>query len=112
MGITGPLLQWFQSYLENRYKTVAIEGCVSDYQKVQAGVPQEYILGPLLFLIYINDIVNGINSNIRLFADDTSLYLIVEDSETAADLMNSDLEIIHRWAQVGFLDQWISAYGS
>ena len=99
MGITGPLLQWFQSYLENRYQRVAIEGCVSDYQKVQAGVPQGSILGPLLFLIYINDIVNDINSNIRLFADDTSLYLIVEDPETAADLMNSDLEKIHQWAQ-------------
>ena len=99
MGITGPLLQWFQSYLENRYQRVAIEGYVSDYQKVQAGVPQGSILGPLLFLIYINDIVNDINSNIRLFADDTSLYLIVEDPETAADLMNSNLEKIHQWAQ-------------
>ena len=49
--------------------------------------------------MYINDIVNDINSNIRLFADDTSLYLIVEDPETAADLMNSDLEKIHQWAQ-------------
>ena len=81
IGITGPLLQWFQSYLENRYQRVAIEGCVSDYQNVQAGVPQGSILGPLLFLIYINDIVIDINSNIRLFEDDTSL------------------EIIHQWAQ-------------
>ena len=99
MGISGPLLEWFQSYLENRFQRVAIEGCVSDYQKVKAGVPQGSILGPLLFLIYINDIVSDIKSNIRLFADDTSLYLIVEDPEIAADLMNSDLDKIHQWAK-------------
>ena len=99
MGICGPLLNWFQSYLNNRLQRVALEGCVSDYREIKAGVPQGSILGPLLFLIYINDIVNDINSCIRLFADDTSLYLIVEDPAMAADLMNSDLEKIHKWSE-------------
>ena len=99
IGICGPLLNWFQSYLNNRLQRVALEGCVSDYREIKAGVSQGSILGPLLFLIYINDIVNDVNSCIRLFADDTSLYLIVEDPAMTADLMNTDPEKIHRWSE-------------
>ena len=99
MGISGHLLDWFRCYLDNRTQRVALEGCLSKHKLVNAGVPQGSILGPLLFLIYINDIVEEIGSNIRLFADDTSLYLIVQDPTTAAELMNADLEKIHSWSQ-------------
>ena len=98
MGVCGPLLDWFQNYLIGRHQRVALEGCVSDYKGIKAGVPQGSILGPLLFLIYINDIVDDINSNIKLFADDTSLYLVVEDPVIAADLVNIDLGKIHQWS--------------
>ena len=102
MGLSGSLLSWFASYLDNRKQRVAVEGSLSDILGVNAGVPQGSILGPLLFLIYINDIVDEIGSCIRLFADDTSLYMIVEDPGSVADLMNTDLSKIHSWA-----NQWL-----
>ena len=64
-----------------------------------SGVPQGSIHGPLLFLLYINDIVVDINSSIRLFADDASWYIIVDDPIQAAEQLNFDLAKIHRWAE-------------
>ena len=93
-GITGTLLKWFKSYLDERKQRVVIPGAKSDWTFIQAGVPQGSILGPLLFLIFINDIVTEIGSNIRLFADDTSLYIIVEHPDTAALCLNNDLQTI------------------
>ena len=98
VGISGSLLQWFTDYLDDRKQRVVIPGVCSDWSFVKAGVPQGSILGPLLFLLYINDIVENINSSIRLFADDTSLYIIVDNPTQAAYQLNSDLLKIHQWA--------------
>ena len=104
IGISGDLLQWFKSYLSDRRQRVVLNGVTSDWASVLAGVPQGSILGPLLFLIYINDIVNGITSSIRLFADDTSLYIVVDNPVTAAHLLNTDLDTISKWAADWLVD--------
>ncbi|MES9994358.1 MAG: reverse transcriptase family protein [Candidatus Thiodiazotropha sp.] len=105
VGISGSLLQWFTDYLANRKQRVVIPGASSNWSSVQAGVPQGSILGPLLFLLYINDIVENINSSIRLFADDTTLYIIVDNPVQAAYQLNSDLSKIHQWA-----NQWLVTF--
>ena len=104
MGISGSLLQWFQCYLPNRRQRVVLNGVKSNWVDVLAGVPQGSILDPLLFLIYINDIVNNIRSSIRLFADDTSIYIIIDDPQTAAFILNSDLDTINVWANDWLVD--------
>ena len=97
-GITGSLLQWFSNYLHDRKQRVVLPGATSDWSTVRAGVPQGSILGPLLFLICINDIFEDIHSSIRLFADDTSLYIIVDDPTESAITLNSELQKIQKWA--------------
>ena len=66
--------------------------------------PQGSVLGPLMFLVYINDIVNEINASVRLFADDTSLYIIVDNPNTAAVTLNNDLEHITKWGKTWQVD--------
>ena len=97
-GVTGEILNWFNNYLSDRKQRVVLPGAVSDWLFIRAGVPQGSILGPLLFLLYINDIVTDIGSNIRLFADDTSLFIVVDDPSDAANCLNTDLDKISRWA--------------
>ena len=97
-GVTGDVLNWFKSYLSDRKQRVVLPSTVSEWTFIRAGVPQGSILGPLLFLVYINDIVRDIGSNIRLFADDTSLFIIVDNPVTAADSLNTDLTKISQWA--------------
>ena len=77
---------------------MVLNGCCSNYSKVECGVPQGSVLGPLLFLIYINDLERNIKSNIKLFADDTMLFSIVTDPAISANDLNHDLDIIHQWA--------------
>ena len=80
---------------------MVLNGKFSKWVEVLAWVPQGSILGPLLFLIYINDIVKRIGGSIRLFADDTSLYIIVDLPEQAAMVLNADLQTISHWAKTG-----------
>ena len=76
-GISGKLILWFKSYLENRNPKTVINGCTSDNKSVLSGVHQESVLGSLL--VYVNDIVDNINCIIRLFSDDTSLFITLDE---------------------------------
>ena len=97
-GITNNLLSWFRSYLANRKQRVITEGFHSNWENTEAGVPQGSVLGPYLFLIYINDIVKDINCNIRLFADDTSLFTVFENNDSIK-LLEEDLLKITKFAE-------------
>ncbi len=78
-GISGPILHWLTAFLTDRTQCVLLDGSSSDTLTVSSGVPQGTVLGPLLFLIYINDLsLSTRNSSTRLFADDSLLYRAVK----------------------------------
>ena len=87
----------FENYLNNRKQCVVLNGSCSDYSTIESGVPQGSVLGPLLFLIYINDLERNIKSNINLFADDTMFFSTVKDPIISANDLNHDLDIINQW---------------
>ena len=94
-GISGPLLVLIDSYLSNCKQHVVLNGKSSNWSSIPAGVPQGSVLGPLFFLVYINDLVEN---DEKLFADDTSLFTVVYVEGIAADQLNRDLKVISDWA--------------
>ena len=98
MGISGDFYKLLENYLSGRFQRVVLNGQSSSWRPVLAGVPQGSILGPLLFLIYINDLPNKLKSNAKLFADDTSLFTVVQDEIESANVLNDDLCSISKWA--------------
>ncbi len=95
-GISGNL-NFFSNYLSNRYQRVVLNGKESDWANIK-GVPQGSVLGPLLFLIYINDLTDNISSDMRLFADDSSLFTCVKGVAQTHDKLVKDLGTISAWA--------------
>ena len=98
---TAFLVNFFTSYLiflSNRKQRVVVNGQKSSWTNVHAGVPQGSILGPLLFLIYVNDLSDNLTSNANFFADDASLFSAVHDVNTSAEELNDDLEKVNEWA--------------
>ena len=91
-GVTGNVLAWFNNYISNRKQRVILPSFISYWAYFRTGVPQGSVLGPLLFLLFVNDIVLNIGSNIRTFSDDTCLYIIVDSSITAAYCFDVDLK--------------------
>ena len=75
-----------------------MNGKSSEWKYVSAGVLQGSVLGPLFFLVYINDLAEGLVSDVRLFAEHTSLFSIVYDEQVSADILNADLKFIEKWA--------------
>lgn len=94
-GITGTTLNWFDNYLKNRKQVVKLGETISDIITNNLGVPQGSILGPLLFILYINDLSNClINSTMKMFADDTLVYVTANNIEEAILNINQDLSIL------------------
>ena len=91
----------------NLTQSVIGDGQSSEIGHIKSGVPQGAVLGPITFLIYINDIIEDISSDIKLFADDTSLFIEVDDPDIAAEVLNSDLDKIKIWA-----DQWLVKFSA
>ena len=96
-GVSGGLLKLFENYLHNRKQGVVLNVTYSDYSIIESGVPQVSVIGPLLFLIYINDLEKNIKSNINFFADDTMVYSIIKDPVISWDDLNHGLDIIYQW---------------
>ena len=88
--------------MSNRKQKVVIQGQQSDWGDVRAGVPQGSVLGPLLFLVYVNDIVNVVNCGITLFSDDTLIYTIDDGQTNSTISLNQNLENINAWSK-----QWL-----
>ena len=94
--IRNKTLAWIQSFLAERYQKVVLDGKTSPSSPVTSGVPQGTVLGPLLFLIYINYLPSRVSSTLRLFADDCLLYRVISNQEDAASLQE-DLDHLQEW---------------
>ena len=97
-GIEGKLFHLIESFLSNRYQRVTINGQSSPWLPIKAGVPQGSILGPLLFLLFINDLPEGLHCNVKLFADDTAIFSTVNTPTETANELEHDLLKIKNWA--------------
>ena len=95
-GITGNVLQWARGFLCHRTQTVVVDGDESSEVQITSGVPQGSVLGPILFLAYINDLPNHVTSKVRLFADDTALYLSL-NKQTNSNSLQQDLNNLLVW---------------
>ena len=91
------MLALIRDFLTNRKQRVVLNGKISEWKDVLAGVPQWSVLGPLLFLFYINDLCDNLNCEVKLFADDTPLFSVIENELVGADELNRDLEKIRLW---------------
>ena len=96
-GVTGKLLRWVHAFLSGRRQRVVIQGSSSSWADVTSGVPQGSVLGPLLFLIYVNDLPEVVRSHVQLFADDTKLYRPVALPEDCRHLQQ-DLDALAAWS--------------
>ena len=100
-GIRGDTLNWIKDFLDNRKQTVVINGINSDEVPVSSGVPQGSVLGPILFLAYINDLPEQVKSRVRLFADDTAMYLAISSTTEGQVSYKPTWHVSNNWKRYG-----------
>ena len=94
-------LMWFKSYLDQRQQQVSVTGKLSNSKHISPGVPQGSVLGPLLFLLYINDLALEVNKSLLdFFADDTTLTVTRTSVEEIAEDLNHDIKLILTWCKM------------
>jgi len=105
-GIEGPLLRWIEDFLHNRSQFVKVNNASSSHTKVTSGVPQGSVIGPTLFIYYINDMPDVVNCVVRIFADDTKAYTSV-DTESKRKLLQESIDMLVQWT-----DKWLLRFNS
>ena len=105
-GVRGSLHKWIASFLLDRKQRVVVDGKNSDWVKVDSGVPQGTVLGPILFLAFINDLPSAVKSSVRLFADDCVMYRPVHSQEDCR-LLQEDLDKLSEWE-----DKWCMKFNA
>ena len=95
-GITDSTNKWIEDFLNQRTQWVVCNGRFSDWASVKSGVPQGSVIGPIFFLIYINNLPEEVKSTVRLFADDTIMYMTMTSTNDAASLQK-DLDNLASW---------------
>lgn len=104
LGIQRKELNWFSEYLSGRSQRVCIESTYSEWANITKGVPQGSILGPLLFLIFVNDLPDVVTKcSINLYADDTTIYYSDRDPVKVQSVLNTDLDLIANWIKINGL---------
>jgi hypothetical protein len=99
-GIDGKLLSWMKEFLNGRKQRVVVNGCKSGWKDVISGVPQGSVIGPLLFVLYINDLPDVVEAEVYLFADDTKIFCRILDDDTSP--LQEDLNKLQKWS-----DTWL-----
>lgn len=100
-GIQGQILGWIEDFLRNRKQRVTVNGKNSDWTGVLSGIPQGSVLGPLLFVIFINDLPDNVDSEVFLFADDTKIFRTITTPQDP-DILQQDLNQLSNWS-----DTWL-----
>ena len=100
-GIVNPILGWVESFLSNRTQYVSVNGKCSELKAVTSGIPQGSVLGPILFVIYINDLPDVVNKYLYLFADDSKIFNKIKCEKDVEDLQK-DLDRMSDWS-----DRWM-----
>ena len=99
-GIEGQLLNWLKDFLNGRKQRVVVNRCKSEWKEVVSGVPQGSVIGPLLFVLYINDLPDVVKAEVYLFADDTKIFCRI--SENGSSPLQEDLKRLQKWS-----DTWL-----